>query len=81
MSQHPDPLLTALQRLAIQVERLRGSVDQLLNLARDHENRLRQTERWRNQLSPWIAAITFLAGAIMTIAVDRLWSGHAARLD
>jgi hypothetical protein len=67
-----DRLLESLQQVAVNIEGLRVSVEGLLRVARDHEQRLRGLERWRNQLTPVIAVVTFLLGSVFHLALERL---------
>jgi hypothetical protein len=64
-----DRMIDSLQQLAVNIEGLRGSVDGLVRVARDHEQRLRGLERWRNNLTPVIAAVTFILGSIFNVAL------------
>ncbi|HUQ69298.1 MAG TPA: hypothetical protein VM165_07245 [Planctomycetaceae bacterium] len=67
-----DRMIESLQQVAVNIEGLRVSVDGLVRVARDHEQRLRGLERWMNNLTPVIAAVTFLLGAMFNFAL-RQW--------
>ena len=67
-----DRMIESLQQISVNVESLRVSVDGLVQVARDHEQRLRGLERWRNNLTPGIAVVTFILGSGFNLALQRL---------
>jgi hypothetical protein len=67
-----DRMVESLQQININLEGLRVALIDLTDTSADHEQRLRSVERWRYNLTPVVAAVTFLLGAIGTIAVQRL---------
>jgi hypothetical protein len=64
-----DRIMESLQQLSVNVESVRVSLNGLLQVADDHEQRLRTLERWRNNLTPVIAVITFLLGSLFNAAL------------
>jgi hypothetical protein len=67
-----DRMVESLQQINVNLEGLRVALVDLTDTSADHEQRLRSVERWRYNLTPVVAAVTFLLGAIGTIAVQRL---------
>lgn len=53
------------------LESLRVSVQALVQQQEDHEGRLRVLERWRNNLTPIFALLTFVIGSLFTAALER----------
>lgn len=68
-----DRLTELIQELAVQVERLRGLLEGMAKVSEDHEQRLRSLDRWRNQLTPILAVLTFLLGSVISVAIERVW--------
>lgn len=67
-----DRIFEALQLLNVNLENLRVTLATQIQVADDHEQRLRSIERWHNSLTPVLAAITFTLGAVVSITLDRL---------
>lgn len=67
-----DRIVETLQQVNVHLEGMRVSLHLLTQACDDHEKRLRLVERWRNNLTPILAAITFLLGAILTATLNRL---------
>lgn len=67
-----DRILESLQQLSVNLESVRVSVHGLIQDAADHERRLRTLERWRNNLTPIIAMITFVLGSLFNAALRLL---------
>ncbi len=53
------------------LESMRVSVQTLVQQQEDHESRLRVLERWRNNLTPIFALLTFVIGSLFTAALER----------
>ena len=68
-----DRVVEALQQINVQLEGLRVSLNAVVQATSDHELRLREIERWRYHLSPLLAALTFILGAIFTVAIEKCW--------
>lgn len=67
-----DRLVESLALINVNLEGLRVSLVSVTETKTDHEQRLRSMERWRYQLSPVIAFITFVLGAVCNAAMERL---------
>lgn len=67
-----DRLIEAVQQTNILLEGMKVSVTQLTQRAVDHEERLRIIERWRHSLTPILAALTFLSGAVFSEMIQRI---------
>ncbi|HVJ84970.1 MAG TPA: hypothetical protein VM452_04950 [Caulifigura sp.] len=67
-----DRVVEALQQINVNLEGLRVALVNLTQTAADHEDRLRSVERWRNHLTPLVAALTFVLGAVCSAAVQRV---------
>lgn len=67
-----DRLVESLALINVNLEGLRVSLQSVMETKADHEQRLRSMERWRYQLSPVIALITFVLGAVCSAAVERI---------
>lgn len=70
--EHLDRILESLAQVNVNLEGLRVSLITVTETAADHEHRLRAIERWKYHLTPILAAITFVLGAVFSIALDRL---------
>jgi hypothetical protein len=68
-----DRMIDSLQQVAANIEGLRVAVDGLVRVSRDHEQRLRGLERWRNNLTPVIAAATFVLGSLFQLVIQRIF--------
>ena len=67
-----DRVVEALQQINVNLEGLRVTLVDLTETAADHEDRLRSIERWKHSLTPVLAALTFVLGAICSVAVQRV---------
>lgn len=67
-----DRILESLSRIQVTMESLRVSLISLSECVHDHEVRLRGIERWRHQLTPVIAVLTFLLGVVATAVAERV---------
>jgi len=43
-----------------------------MQTSRDHEQRLRSMERWQHNLTPILAALTFILGAVFSEMLGRI---------
>ncbi|WP_013627462.1 hypothetical protein [Rubinisphaera brasiliensis] len=68
-----DRIVEAVHGVSVQLESLRTTLQQLETASLDHEKRLRSIERWQNNLTPILAAMTFVLGASFTQVLDRLF--------
>lgn len=68
-----DRVVDALHEVSINLESLRTMLLGLHTMSLDHEERLRAIERWQNNLTPVLAAITFLLGVTFTQVINRLF--------
>lgn len=68
-----DRIVEAVHGVSVQLESLRTTLQQLQTSSLDHEKRLRSIERWQNNLTPILAAMTFVLGASFTQVLDRLF--------
>ena len=69
-----DDVVDRLQAIQLTLERLHVSVETLTRRVADHETRVRRLERWQQRMQPLLGAITFVLGAIATLAMNR-WGG------
>ncbi len=67
-----DRVVEALQQINVNLEGLRVALVDLTETTSDHEARLRTIERWKHSLTPVLAALTFVLGAICSVAVQRM---------
>ncbi|RLS52609.1 MAG: hypothetical protein DWH91_16300 [Planctomycetota bacterium] len=65
-----DRLLESLARVSVQLETLRVSLSAVHQDLQDHEQRLRIVEQWKHKLAPILAALLFVAGAIVSAVVS-----------
>lgn len=68
-----DRIVEAVHGVSVQLESLRTTLQQLQTASLDHEKRLRSIERWQNNLTPILAAMTFVLGASFTQVLVRLF--------
>ena len=66
-----DRVVEALSQVAVNLESLRLTLSALGEVSDDHEQRIRTVERWHNQLTPVLAAMTFTLGALFSAALQR----------
>lgn len=62
----------ALQSINVHLESLRVSIAAAVQRGDDHETRLRFIERWQHRLTPVLAVITFLVGAVVSETLKRV---------
>lgn len=67
-----DRLIEAVQQTNILLEGMKVSLTQLTERSVDHEARLRTIERWRHNLTPILAALTFLSGVVFSEMIQRV---------
>ena len=67
-----DRIIEALHQVNVNLEALRVTLANLVELSTDHEHRLRTLERWRHNLTPVLALLTFTLGAVITELLARL---------
>ena len=67
-----DRIVESLQQVNVNLESLRVSLASLVERSDDHESRIRSMERWQNNLTPVLAAVTFILGAVFTQFLGRL---------
>ena len=67
-----ERVVEALHEVRLTLESLRACLKRLVEAGEDHEQRLRVIERWKHNLTPVIAALTFVLGALFTTLVGRL---------
>ena len=66
-----DRIVEAVQQVNVNLEGLRVSMTSLIQICDDHETRIRSIERWQNNLTPVLAVLTFILGAIFTETLKR----------
>lgn len=66
-------MLQTLHQMQVTLEGARSKLEDLLRMMHDHEQRLRSVERFQNMLTPTLAAITFVLGAVSKNVMDRLF--------
>lgn len=66
-----DRIMETVLQTNVHLESLRVSVQTLVQQQEDHESRLRILERWRNNLTPILALLTFVVGSLFTAAMER----------
>ena len=66
-----DRIMESVSRMSVNLESVRVSVLALVSQQEDHEQRLRILERWRNNLTPIFAVLTFVIGSLFTAALER----------
>ncbi len=69
-----DRILESLCQIQVSLESLRVSVVSMSDALEDHEIRLRKIEAWKHNLSPVLAVLTFVLGAIFSVAVGKVIS-------
>lgn len=67
-----ERVIVALHDVRVSLESLRIVLEGLQSLSCDHEGRLRTIERWQNNLTPVLAAMTFVLGIAATQVLSRL---------
>ncbi|WP_145026306.1 hypothetical protein [Caulifigura coniformis] len=67
-----DRVVEALQQINVNLEGLRVALVDLTETTADHEDRLRSIERWKHSLTPVLAALTFVLGAICSLAIQKV---------
>lgn len=67
-----DRILESLSRIQVTIESLRVSLQSISEQSHDHETRLRGVERWKHQVTPVLAVLTFLLGVVATAVAERL---------
>jgi hypothetical protein len=67
-----ERILDALHQINVNLESLRVSVAAMTQLTADHEERLRGLERWKHQLTPILATLTFVLGAVASQLLHRI---------
>lgn len=67
-----DRLVEAVQQTNLLLEGVRITLTQISERSIDHEDRLRVLEKWRHNLTPILAALTFLSGAVFSEMVQRM---------
>lgn len=68
-----DRIVESLGQINVNLECLRVTLSGLSEVAADHEDRLRLIERWKHNLSPFVAIFTFLLGGVASIVLDKLF--------
>lgn len=68
-----DRVLESLCQINVNLEGLRVSLSVLSELNGDHETRIRKLEIWKHNLTPILAAITFILGAIFSAAIGNIY--------
>ena len=66
-----DRIVEAIQQTNVLLEGVRVSMQLLVRRSSDHEARLRVVERWRHNLTPILAALTFLSGVVFSEMIQR----------
>ena len=72
MDEKLDRIVETLQQVNVNLESLRVTLSSLVEVSDDHESRIRLIERWQQNLTPVLAVLTFLLGAVFTEVLDRL---------
>jgi len=67
-----DRVVEALQQINVNLEGLRVALVDLTETTADHEDRLRSIERWKHSLTPVLAALAFVLGAICSVAIQKV---------
>lgn len=65
-----DRIVESLAELNVNLEGVRVSLVGLQETRVDHEQRLRAMERWKCHLTPVLAAVTFLLGAVAAALLE-----------
>ena len=66
-----DRIVEALQQVNVNLEGLRVGMTSLIQASEDHETRIRAIERWQTSLTPILAVLTFMLGAVFTEMLER----------
>ena len=66
-----DRIVESLQQINVHLEGLRVSLTSLVQDSEDHETRIRAVERWQSNLTPILAFLTFVLGAVFTEMLGR----------
>ncbi len=67
-----DRMLEELQRVNVSLENLRITLATAVATNDDHETRLRTVEQWKGSVSPLLAFIAFVSGALLTHVIAKL---------
>ncbi|MFN0196406.1 MAG: hypothetical protein ACKVT0_06655 [Planctomycetaceae bacterium] len=62
----------ALHSIDVHLENLRVTITSAIHRGDDHETRLRFIERWQHKLTPILAILTFLVGAVFSEMLERV---------
>jgi len=73
MDDKVERILQSLQAVSVGLESVRVSLEGLVKVSADHEERLRVLESWRQTLMPICAAGTFVLGALFTSWLRLTW--------
>ncbi len=73
MDDSTDRILESLSQINVSLESLRVSLAGVIEIKGDHEERLREIERWKHGLAPFMTSVAFLLGGIFNAAVSLLW--------
>ncbi|WP_437206452.1 hypothetical protein [Planctomicrobium sp. SH664] len=66
-----DRLVESLSQVNAHLEGLRVTMGALTEIKLDHEQRLRAVERWQQNLTPFLAMMTFILGGVVSAALDK----------
>lgn len=69
--ENSDRILESLCQINVNLEGLRVSLSMINELTTDHESRLRKIEVWKHNITPVLAVMTFVLGAVFTVALER----------
>ncbi len=62
----------SLHSIDVHLENLRVTIASTMQRGDDHETRLRFIERWQHKLTPILAILTFLVGAVFSEMLERV---------
>ena len=68
-----DRIVESLHEVNVNLGGLQVTLTGLVDVANDHETRLRVVERWQNNLTPILVAMTFVLGVTFTEVIERLF--------
>ncbi len=66
-----DRIIESLSEVNVHLEGVRIAMQTLNETTADHELRLRTIERWKYNLTPMLAVMTFILGAVFSVALER----------
>ena len=64
-------IIQSLAQIDVHLERLQVTLNAVADTASDHEQRIRTIERWKYNLTPMLAVVTFILGGVFSVALEK----------